>query len=152
MDQDHRRLRRIREREMEMYDDNDEQSLLQEHQAISPIFAPHPRTTTTIISNFDKILETTGKDISVTEMNAHIKKIPNFLMKQYKSFQQLLHHLNPTSNDREQLGEIAILIYKIMVIQTYHLLWTAYLKSGTGQLLHPVQRQPLYSLTLSIWP
>ncbi|CAF1399465.1 unnamed protein product [Adineta steineri] len=155
MDQDHRRLRRIREREMEMYDDDDEQPLLQEHQTISPIFAPHPRTTTTtttIISNFDRILEKTGKDISVTEMNAHIKKIPNFLMKQYKSFQQLLYHLKPTTNDIEQLTKIALLIYKIMIIQTYHLLWTAYLKSGTGQLLHPVQRQPLYSLTLSIWP
>ncbi|CAF4122546.1 unnamed protein product [Adineta steineri] len=73
-------------------------------------------------------------------------------MKQYKSFQQLLLQLKPTSHVREQLREIAILIYKIMVIQTYHLLWTAYLKSGTGQLILQVQTQSLYSLTSSIWP
>ncbi|CAF1403885.1 unnamed protein product, partial [Rotaria magnacalcarata] len=54
----------------------------------------------------------------------------------------------------DELRKIAILIYKIMVIQTYQYLWKTYLKSGTGQLIIPSEtKQKLsYSTTLSVWP
>ncbi|CAF4701790.1 unnamed protein product, partial [Rotaria socialis] len=54
----------------------------------------------------------------------------------------------------DELRKIAILIYKIMVIQTYQYLWKIYFKSGTGQLIIPFEtKQKLsYPTTLSIWP
>ncbi|CAF1322105.1 unnamed protein product [Rotaria magnacalcarata] len=59
--------------------------------------------------------------------------------------------LNSNTN---KLRKIAILIYKIMVIQTYQYLWKTYFKSGTGQFIIPSEtKQKLsYSATLSIWP
>ncbi|CAF4451913.1 unnamed protein product [Rotaria magnacalcarata] len=59
--------------------------------------------------------------------------------------------LNSNTN---KLRKIAILIYKIMVIQTYQYWWKTYFKSGTGQFIIPSEtKQKLsYSATLSIRP
>ncbi|CAF2145750.1 unnamed protein product, partial [Rotaria magnacalcarata] len=61
---------------------------------------------------------------------------------------------NKNVNNIDELRKIAILLYKIMVIQTYQYLWETYFKSGTGQLMIPSEtKQKLsYSTTLSIWP
>ncbi|CAF1338130.1 unnamed protein product [Rotaria magnacalcarata] len=58
------------------------------------------------------------------------------------------------NNNMDELRKIAIVLYKIMVIQTYQYLWETYFKSGTGQLMIPSEaKQKLsYSTTLSIWP
>jgi hypothetical protein len=94
---------------------------------------------------------------------ADIDQIPNYLTKRNKSFQQIIHHVQSTitttvtvtankTNHGVELRKIAILIYKIMVIQTYHLLWIAYLRSGLGELIIPSKEQLLYSTTIPIWP
>ncbi|CAF2015042.1 unnamed protein product [Rotaria magnacalcarata] len=108
---------------------------------------------------------TTEKDpiMIVKEINDQLEIIPNYLTKQYIAFKKLMHQalssvtttttekLNSNTNE---LRKIAILIYKIMVIQTYQYLWKTYFKSGTGQLIAPFEtKQKLfYSTTLPIWP
>ena len=93
-------------------------------------------------------------------------KIPDYLTKGNKPFQQIMHqalsNINITmamlddDDDRthklEELQKIAILIYQIMLIQTYQLLWAAYLQSGMGQLIISSETTLSYSTTLSIWP
>lgn len=110
--------------------------------------------------------ETTNKDVTLMkEMKLEIEKIPDYLTKRNKSFQQMLYQAvstitttttttwNKNNNTHiESLRHIAILIYKIMFIQVYHALWAAYLKSGMGQLIIPSQAKQFYSTAVSIWP
>ncbi|CAF1635790.1 unnamed protein product [Adineta steineri] len=101
------------------------------------------------------IIINSNKDIEI-----NIEKIPNYLTKQNKSFKQILHQalskITTTSSDdtdkREELRKIAILIYRIMLIQSYQLLWAAYLKSGMGQLIISSKIKLSCSTTLSLWP
>ncbi|CAF1516459.1 unnamed protein product [Adineta steineri] len=87
------------------------------------------------------------------DMKTEIEKIPNFLTKHNSSFKQMLYQAqllvkstSPTTTiDIKQLRDVAIIIYKMMILQTYHLLWTAYLKSGRGELI-------ISSETIPIWP
>ncbi|CAF4247803.1 unnamed protein product, partial [Rotaria magnacalcarata] len=85
----------------------------------------------------------------VKEINDQLEIIPNYLTKQYIAFKKLMHQalssvttttttekLNSNTNE---LRKIAILLYKIMVIQTYQYLWKTYFKSGTGQLIAPFE-------------
>ena len=95
-----------------------------------------------------------------------IAKIPYYLTKENKSSQGIIRqvfsstNIVPTSkstNNMNELRKIALLIYKIRIIQIYQFLWTSYLKSGLGQLISPSERkqqqQPLvYSTASPIWP
>ena len=93
-----------------------------------------------------------------------IEKIPDYLTKRNSSFQQMLHQAlstmtistvdkNKSTHFQDLSRHIAILNYKIMLIQAHHTLWTTYLKSGTGQLIVQSQVDLLfYSTTVSIWP
>jgi hypothetical protein len=87
-----------------------------------------------------------------------VNKIPDYLMKRNKSFKQMRYQvlltmaLPTTYTNMEELRKITILKYKIMCIQTYHKLWTTYLKSGMGQLIIPSkEEQSNYPTNLSIW-
>ncbi|CAF2178521.1 unnamed protein product [Rotaria magnacalcarata] len=98
------------------------------------------------------------------EIRDQLEIIPNYLTKQNISFKELMHRVlssiiaaeksNNNDNNMNELRKIAILLYKIMVIQTYQYLWKTYFKSGTGQLIIPSEtKQKLsYSTTLPIWP
>ncbi|CAF4536332.1 unnamed protein product [Rotaria socialis] len=96
------------------------------------------------------------------EIKDQLEIIPNYLTKQNISFKELMHQTlssiitttEKLNNNMDELRKIAILLYKIMVIQTYQYLWKTYLKSGTGQLIIPYEtKQKLsYPTTLSIWP
>ncbi|CAF1493907.1 unnamed protein product [Rotaria sordida] len=96
------------------------------------------------------------------EIKDQLEIIPNYLTKQNISFKELMHQTlssiirtaEKSNNNIDELRKIAILLYKIMVIQTYQYLWKTYLKSGTGQLIIPYEtKQRLsYPTTLSIWP
>jgi hypothetical protein len=100
------------------------------------------------------------------EIRDQLEIIPNYLTKHNKSFKELMHRVlssitaaateesKNNDNNIDELRKIAILLYKIMVIQTYQYLWDIYLKSGTGQLIIPSEtKQKLsYSTTLPIWP
>lgn len=86
------------------------------------------------------------------DIRAEIETIPNYLTKRNESFRQLMHHaqsamVTTAAGDPEELRKIGILIYKIMIIQTYHLLWSTYLESGRGQLWVPADGR-----TTPIWP
>ncbi|CAF1518041.1 unnamed protein product, partial [Rotaria magnacalcarata] len=101
------------------------------------------------------------------EIRDQLEIIPNYLTKQNISFKKSMHQVlssmitaattensNKNVNSIDELRKIAILLYKIMVIQTYQYLWETYFKSGTGQLMIPseTKQKLFYSTTLSIWP
>ncbi|CAF1613165.1 unnamed protein product, partial [Rotaria magnacalcarata] len=99
------------------------------------------------------------------EIRDQLEIIPNYLTKQNIPFKELIHQVlssiittteksNNNNNNMDELRKIAILLYKIMVIQTYQYLWKTYFKSGTGQLIIPseTKQKVSYSTTLPIWP
>ena len=96
----------------------------------------------------------------IKDIKDEIEKIPNYLTKKNRTFKHMMFEALSTittvrSNiidKMDELRKIAILKYKIMIIQTYQLLWTAYLKSGMGQLIIPSKTKLSYSTTLPIWP
>ena len=57
-----------------------------------------------------------------------------------------------SNKKREEFHKIAILLFKIKLIRSYHHLWTTYLKSGTGQLITSVELHSIYPNNLSVWP
>ena len=93
------------------------------------------------------------KDIQID-----MDKIPHYLTKRNKSFQQIMNQILVTmkindKNKMKDLRKIAILIYKIRFIQLYQHLWTYYLKAGVGQL--NIQRSKptfTYQTNIPIWP
>ncbi|CAF1373801.1 unnamed protein product [Rotaria sordida] len=113
----------------------------------------------------------TEKDeLLLKDIKAEIEKIPTYLTKRNKSFLEIMNQalsktaittntqplsttkLGDTTDSIDKLRKIAILIYKIMVIQTYQVLWAAYFKSGMGQLVLPDKTQVSYSINVPIWP
>ena len=101
---------------------------------------------------------TNENNVLLNDMKHEIEKIPNYLTKQNPSFQQMVQQMQykitttVTTNKIEELRQIAILIYKIMVIQTYYLQWSTYLKAGLGQLMVPNNEQRLSLTNVPIWP
>lgn len=112
-------------------------------------------------SSMNKIT-TQNKVLLVREIQDELGKIPHFLTKQNESFKQKSNQMlsiitkqQLNSTDQvDELRKIAILIYKTMVIESYQLLWTTYLKSGLGQLtIESQQKQSIiYPTNLPIWP
>ena len=103
--------------------------------------------------------DATNKRSSMMQnLENEIKKIPNYLTKRNKSFNEMLYQvlstigMLTTSDQKKELRKMIILIYKMMTIQNYHLLWTTYLKSGMGQLILPSEKSFNYSIVLPIWP
>ena len=102
----------------------------------------------------------------IKEIKSEIEKVPDYLTKRNKSFQLLIHQILSTktaatissstqldnTDKKEELRSIAILIYKIMMIQTYQHLWTTYLKSGIGQLIMSSEIQLTSTTALMLWP
>ena len=98
------------------------------------------------------------------EIRDQLEIVPNYLTKQNKSFKEVIYQVlssitaadksNNNDNTINEIRKIAILLYKILVIQTYEYLWQTYLKSGTGQLIIPSETKEklFYSTTLPIWP
>ena len=100
------------------------------------------------------------------EIRDQLEIIPDYLTKQNISFKEFIHQVlssitataeeesNNNDNNMDKLRKISILLYKIMVIQTYQYLWNTYFKSGTGQLIIPSEtKQKLsFSTTIPIWP
>ncbi|CAF4406564.1 unnamed protein product, partial [Rotaria magnacalcarata] len=97
------------------------------------------------------------------EIKDQLEMIPNYLTKKNKAFKEMVHQTlssttttteEKSNNNANELRRIAILIYKIMVIQSYRYLWKNYLKSGTGQLFirSKTEQKLFYSITLPIWP
>ncbi|CAF2140437.1 unnamed protein product, partial [Rotaria magnacalcarata] len=75
------------------------------------------------------------------EIRDQLEIIPNYLTKQNISFKKSMHQVlssmitaattensNKNVNSIDELRKIAILLYKIMVIQTYQYLWETYFK------------------------
>lgn len=102
---------------------------------------------------------TKPKDSFFNEIKTAIETIPNYLTKRNKSFKHMIDQIlstmkiaTTTTDNMDDVRKIAILNYKIMIIQIYQLLWTTYLKAGMGQLIIPSSKKLSYSTTLSIWP
>ena len=103
----------------------------------------------------------------VKSIDMDLKNIPVYLTKHNPVFRQLIQNIHLTirttgsivividqTNNKNCIRKIALLIYKIMIIQTYQALWSTYLKSGMGNLIiNGNQQQPLYhTQDISIWP
>lgn len=103
------------------------------------LFLFYSRTVTRISSNINLSF------MNQKSMNTHIQDIPKYLCKQHEPFQQLLNQIPSSSSSSsstttsEMIMEIIILIYKIMIIQTYQYLWISYLKYDTGQHLKQIK-------------
>ena len=107
---------------------------------------------------------TNENEPSIKDIKVVIENIPDYLTKRNKSFQQVISQalsktttetatkLNDDNHKKEDLRKIAILMYKIIIIPIYQRLWTAYLKSGIGQLIIPSKTKLSYSTAISIWP
>lgn len=101
----------------------------------------------------------------IKEIQDDIEKIPNYLTKHHPSFQQVIHHIHSTirttanimidpTNNKECIRKIGLLIYQIMILQSYHSLWSAYLKSGLGELISTSTNESTlsYQVNIPIWP
>lgn len=118
--------------------------------------------------NQSKAVITTNNDNIhlINEIQMDIEKIPVYLTKHNPLFQQMVHNIHSTlettasimidqTNNKECIRKIGLLIYKIMIIQIYHFLWSTYLKSGLGQLIATTtthEQQVSYRTNISIWP
>ena len=103
---------------------------------------------------------TVNKECLLPKIKFDMERIPDYLTKHSTSFKKMLTQAlsnvtaSPGSDHSptiDELRKIALVIYRIMTIQTYRLLWTAYLLSGTGQLITPSTTKPAYSITVAIW-
>ncbi|CAF1198748.1 unnamed protein product [Adineta ricciae] len=96
---------------------------------------------------------TNPKGTLFNEIKTKIEKIPNYLTKHNELLKQMIHEIISTmkivstADNMDDLRKISIEMHKIMIIQTYQLLWMTYLKSSTGQLLIDSIMQ-----TELIWP
>lgn len=113
-----------------------------------------------------KTTTTAGNNISlIQEIQTDIDKIPVYLTKRNPSFQEMVHNIHLTikttgtiiidpTNNKECIRKIGLLIYQIMIIQTYHSLWSTYLKSGSGELIITAvnEPKPSYHVNIPIWP
>jgi hypothetical protein len=101
----------------------------------------------------------------IKDVEDKLKTIPDFFTKRNQSFQHMLHQalstITPPSassnntnnqNNINALRHIAILIYKITLLQMYQILWITYFKSGMGQLIVQSQDRPMYLTHIAIWP
>ena len=104
---------------------------------------------------------TVNKECLLPKIKFDMERIPDYLTKHNTSFKKMLIQAvsvataSPGADHSptiDELRKIALVIYRIMTIQTYRLLWTAYLLSGTGQLITPSTTKPAYSTTAAIWP
>lgn len=88
----------------------------------------------------------------VKEIDMTINTIPMYLTKHHPPFQQMIRNIQSTiktttaipidpSNNKESIRKIALLIYKIMIIQAYDNLWSVYLKMGQDQSIWPQELQ-----------
>ncbi|CAF1678616.1 unnamed protein product [Rotaria magnacalcarata] len=101
----------------------------------------------------------TNKKLSfINDIQNRINKIPHWLTKENKSFQQIIDQalktipIKASTNQRNDLRLIAILIYKIKVIPMYDRLWTTYFKSSTRQLIQESNRKYIYQINFKFWP
>lgn len=101
---------------------------------------------------------TNERSSMIQNLQNEINKIPNYLTKRNEPFKEMMSKvlstigMVTTNNHRKELRKMIMLIYKIMVTQNYHLLWSTYLKSGMGQLITPSEKSFNYSVVLPIWP
>ncbi|CAF4652768.1 unnamed protein product, partial [Rotaria sp. Silwood1] len=95
--------------------------------------------------------------VSYSELNLRqligfdIDKVPQYLNHTNDSFQKIIHSIRPTMtvNRLEELRHIAILMYKLFLLEKLELLWTMYRRSGTGNL---ELSTPIEQMNRNIWP
>ena len=83
---------------------------------------------------------TAKKEPLLNGMKQEIEKIPDYLTEQNLSFREMIVNKiqskmrTVTTKHVEELRKIAILIYKIMIIQIYHAQWSTYFKLSTASI------------------
>ncbi|CAF4589393.1 unnamed protein product, partial [Rotaria sp. Silwood2] len=89
------------------------------------------------------------KKMKLDEEEQSSSQIPRYLSSNNKAFEQMINPVlqkTRRSINIEYLREIALLIHQLECIDLDRLLWTTYLRSGTGTL------KPQETTTLSLWP
>ncbi|CAF2081072.1 unnamed protein product [Rotaria magnacalcarata] len=104
-------------------------------------------------------LKELNQSSTMKNIQEEIKKIPQYLTLENKSFQIVIDQalsmiitMKTRNNQRKKLQDIALLVYKMKLILMYRRLWTIYLKSGMGQLINQSKIQCNYPVDVKIWP
>ncbi|CAM4935442.1 unnamed protein product [Rotaria socialis] len=104
-------------------------------------------------------LKELNQSSTMKNIQEEIKKIPQYLTLENKSFQIVIDQalsmiitMKTRNNQRKKLQDIALLVHKMKLILMYRRLWTIYLKSGMGQLINQSKIQCNYPVDVKIWP
>ncbi|CAF2087086.1 unnamed protein product [Rotaria magnacalcarata] len=97
------------------------------------------------------------KTFRYTEVDLHeligidIDKIPHYLSNDNKLLEDKMRAIQPTMNEKhlEELRQIAILMYKISLLERITSLWTMFRRVGMGTLALP---SDIKQLNIKIWP
>ncbi|UJR19028.1 hypothetical protein I4U23_022158 [Adineta vaga] len=101
------------------------------------IYDVNPIDEKVLSQQFDhlSLIDIDNQPITLKEIDIELNRIPKYLMKQNQSLKQMICHalstipVSPTTTatsieSMKNLRKITILIHKIMIIETYHNLWT----------------------------
>ena len=113
-----------------------------------------PKTTTT---KKKKKVSKQSKIIPHTELNleqligVNINQVPPYLCCSNESFKEAIYSIRPkvSLHHLEELRHVAILMYKILLLEKLQNLWTIYRRSGMGELSQPRSAK---EVALKIWP
>ncbi|CAF4336398.1 unnamed protein product [Rotaria magnacalcarata] len=84
-------------------------------------------------------------------IGVNINQVPSYLCSSNESFKETIHDIRPKigQNHLEELRHVAILMYKMLLIEKLQILWITYRKSGMGELQ---QSRSTKDVGLKIWP
>ncbi|CAF5158098.1 unnamed protein product, partial [Rotaria magnacalcarata] len=110
----------------------------------------HPKTKEKKkVSKQRKIIPYTELDLTQL-IGVNINQVPSYLCSSNESFKETIHDIRPkiSQDHLEELRHVAILMYKILLLEKLQTLWTAYRKSGMGELQ---QTRSAKDVGLKIW-
>jgi len=92
-----------------------------------------------------------SKDFSFSKsMGIDLETIPDYLLEQNQAFENKMSSIRPSTIPLENLKEIAILMYRMMLLELVKSLWITYRKSGTGDLSS--MKFSINVLNNKVWP
>ncbi|CAF4845295.1 unnamed protein product [Rotaria socialis] len=102
------------------------------------------------VSKQRKIIPYTELDLQQL-IGVNIHQVPPYLCSSNESFKETIHDIRPkiSQNHLEELRHVAILMYKMLLIEKLQTLWITYRKSGMGEFQ---QTRSTNEVSLKIWP
>ncbi|CAF3411399.1 unnamed protein product [Rotaria socialis] len=102
------------------------------------------------VSKQRKIIPYTELDLQQL-IGVNINQVPPYLCSSNESFKETIHDIRPkiSQNHLEELRHVAILMYKMLLLEKLQTLWITYRKSGMSELQQPPSTK---HVGLKIWP